>query len=168
MKEAFTCIWNISKEDCLPNHTDDRTACGLSTHLQSLSDDGFSSCCCGWEIACFVTDRCNKPRLYIHSAETKALGCRTWSDWSHVLQKAQFVPKEQSSEFLYFVLSLLRLFFFFLFSFILGFCGLTKKLVSEHKILKVCTLWSDYLGFFLFPFFFWGFFGLTKNIVSEA
>lgn len=151
LKEAFTCISNISK-DCLPDHTDDRTACGLSTHLQSLSDDGFSSCCYGRLPALWQTDVTNHGFIFIQQKQKPSWVAKLGSDWSHVLQKAQFVPEEQRSEFLYFVLSLLR--FLFLFFFLFGFSMVSqKKLVSEHKILKVCTLWSDYLGFFLFPFF---------------
>lgn len=118
----------------------------------------FFSCCYGRLPALWQTDVTNHGFIFIQQKQKPSWVAEFGSDWSHVLQKAQFVPEEQRSEFLYFVLSLLRFFF----SFFLGFYGLTKKLVSEHKILKVCTFWSDYLGFFL------GFFGLTKNVVSEA
>ncbi len=57
----------------------------------------------------------------------------------------------------------LNIFCFILFLFYLGFFGFTKNLVSKHKLLKFCTLCSDYLVFFLLLLLSLG----LKNLVSE-
>jgi hypothetical protein len=123
LKEAFTCISNISK-DCLPDHTDDRTACGLSTHLQSLSDDGFSSCCYGRLPALWQTDVTNQGFIFIHQKQkpwvaelglTEAMSCK----------KPSLFQKNKEVNFC--TLCSVYLGFFFFSSFFLGFLWSHKR-----------------------------------------
>lgn len=123
LKEAFTRTSNISK-DCLPNHTDDRTACGLSTHLQSLSDDGFSSCCYGRLPASWQTDVTNQGFIFIQQKQkpwvpelglTEAMSCKKPSLF------------QMNKEVSFCTLCSVYLGFFFLFSFLSGFLWSHKE-----------------------------------------